>query len=184
MYKWLLYQTTLAYGYIRNALFPKSWPVYNRITESLYLGSLPMKSRKDHITLKNEGIDTIISVVERFENHTSTLLGAPVRPEEWRALGIQQFQIETEDFKPLSVESFTKAIQSIDQGKKVYVHCKAGRGRSAAVVVAYLVLNYPEKYPTVESAVEYVRTCRPHITLSKDKIESISSFLLVKYAKS
>lgn len=178
MYKWLLYQITLAYGYVRNKIFPNAWPAYNKITDGLYLGRLPMKNALDHFTLKNEGIDTVISVVEKFENHTTSLAGAPVSPEEWKALGIQHYQIETQDFKPLSVESFEKAIHYIQSGKKVYVHCKAGRGRSAAVVVAYLV--QAKTCGSVEEAVAYVQSKRPHITLAKDKIESIKAFLLVK----
>lgn len=43
-----------------------------------------------------------------------------------------------------------------------YVHCKAGRGRSTVVVVAFLI-QY--RNMTLEAAFDLVKTKRPHVSL-------------------
>jgi len=45
----------------------------------------------------------------------------------------------------------------------VYVHCALGHGRSATVVLAYLLAS--DKFPDLQSAITYVRTKRPGIKL-------------------
>jgi atypical dual specificity phosphatase len=47
-----------------------------------------------------------------------------------------------------------------ERGKNVYVHCKAGRGRSVAVVLAYLVKH---QRLSAEEAQRCVSTVRPHV---------------------
>lgn len=172
-FKWVLYQVTLGFGYIRNKIWPARWPAYNQITDSLYLGRLPLKNSNDHLRLKDEGIGAVLAVIESFENHSKGLFTDPVTPEDWQALNVAFMQIETADFRPLSVLHLKQAVAFIDsqiaQGKKVYVHCKAGRGRSAAVVVAYLAKNFS----SVEECIDFVHSKRPLIILKPDKIEPI-----------
>ena len=55
-----------------------------------------------------------------------------------------QVQLETVDFNnapsPEKIEEGLKFIEKIKQeGHSVYVHCKAGRGRSATLVACYLM---------------------------------------------
>jgi atypical dual specificity phosphatase len=53
----------------------------------------------------------------------------------------------TDHFEP-TVQDLERAVQFIEQyeqtGKKVYVHCRAGHGRSAAVVFAWLLSKDPD----------------------------------------
>ncbi len=179
--KRLAYEITLAFGYIVNKLQPQKVAVYDKISEMVYLGRIPLKNDNDHNKLVAEGIGCVISVVEKFENHELGILSDPVTPEDWKSLGIEHYQIETPDFKPLKRESYKEAIahaeSAIASGKKVYIHCKAGRGRSAAVVVALHAKKYPQRFPTAESAVSHVKACRPHISLRTKKIESIKDYL-------
>ncbi len=180
--KRFVYEITLSFGFIMNRVFPTKWTVYNKITDNLFLGRLPLKNNNDHLALQKEGIGAVLSVVEKFENHTVGLFSDPVRPDDWKALGIEHFQVETPDFYPLTVESFQKAVGFIEAqhalGKKVYVHCKAGRGRSAAVVVADLMQNNPsEKFASVRDCVAFVKERRHLVSLRDDKIASIQAFL-------
>ena len=48
----------------------------------------------------------------------------------------------------------------VTQGGSVYVHCKAGRARSATVVLCYLVAY---KHMTPQAAQQYLLEKRPHI---------------------
>lgn len=179
-YRRVLYQVTLLYGYIRNKISPKKWPAYNKITDDLFLGRLPLKNNNDDLKLQQAGIGAVLSCLEKFENHSAGLL-TPVTPQDWNALKIAHCQVETPDFYPLSENSFKKGVEFIEtqikHGKKVYVHCKAGRGRSAAVVLAYLIKNFPEKFDSIEACKAYLMQCRPIITLNEEKLASIQAYL-------
>ncbi len=169
MYKKILYLTTLTYGYIMNKLWPKKYPIYSKITDSLFLGRLPLKNTKDHIAIQKEGITAILTMTERFENTSRGLVSNPVRPDDWQALGIKHAQIEIPDFTPPTPQQLDMAVAIVynwlKAGEKVLVHCKAGRGRSAEVVIAYLYQKHPDRYPTFEDARLFVKSKRPHITV-------------------
>ena len=53
-----------------------------------------------------------------------------------------------QDFLNVSVNLLQRAVAFIqkhkEQGTRVYVHCKAGHGRSAAIVFAWLIYNDPK----------------------------------------
>lgn len=178
--KQLIYEVSLAYSVINNKIKPKKWPVCNEITDGLVLGRLPLKNRDDHRTMiDQQGIGAVLSLVEHFENHNLGVLSDPVTPKNWVKLGIDHMQIETPDFSPLSVEDIAKGVNFIEeeirQGKKVYVHCKAGRSRSAAIVVAYLIKS--NQFETVDEAIEHVRGKRSVISLGHKKIDSINAYV-------
>jgi hypothetical protein len=59
-------------------------------------------------------------------------------------------------------------------GKKVYVHCKLGRSRSAAVVAAYLVAEGIAK--DASEAVAMVRAARPEIVIGPPAIAALQSY--------
>ena len=63
--------------------------------------------------------------------------------QEWEKCGVQQHWFETVDFQPPSLTCIHQGLEIIDQvkssGKSVYVHCKAGKGRSAVVTTCYLI---------------------------------------------
>ena len=58
--------------------------------------------------------------------------------------GVEQLCLETVDFNNApSHDMLNKGVEFIEdmkqQGSSVYVHCKAGRGRSATLVACYLM---------------------------------------------
>lgn len=59
-----------------------------------------------------------------------------------------------------------------DEGS-VYVHCKAGRSRSATLVACYLIAQYDW---SPEEAIEFIKEKRPHISLGKIHMEAISEY--------
>jgi Dual specificity phosphatase, catalytic domain len=63
--------------------------------------------------------------------------------KQYQRLGIQQLHLPTTDHYEPSVHDLEMAVDFIDRyqtiGQKVYVHCRAGHGRSAAVVYAWLL---------------------------------------------
>ena len=180
--KRLVYEISLSYGYLRNKISPEKWPSYSKINDMLFLGRLPLKNTNDHLLLQKEGVGAILSLVEDFENQSLGILSDPVTPDDWKSLGIDQLQIKTADFSPLSTDSIKKGVEYIEKqealGKKVYVHCKAGRTRSAAVIVAYLRKTHPDTFKTVEESVHFVQEKRPFIKLKQDKLDIIKKFVI------
>jgi hypothetical protein len=65
----------------------------------------------------------------------------------YKRLGIEHLRLPTVDHFEPSVEDLKKAVSFIQrhehQGGRVYVHCRAGHGRSAAAVYAWLLYKEP-----------------------------------------
>ena len=86
----------------------------------------------------------------------------PVR--EYTREGIEQLHIPTTDFTHPQLEDVEKAVEFVQQhaerGETVYIHCKAGRARSATVAMCWLM-----KYRgmSAEQAQRRLLECRPHV---------------------
>jgi atypical dual specificity phosphatase len=67
--------------------------------------------------------------------------------KSYRRLGIEHLRLPTVDHFEPSVEDLKKAVSFIQRheskGGRVYVHCRAGHGRSAAAVYAWLLYKEP-----------------------------------------
>ncbi|MBI4153464.1 dual specificity protein phosphatase family protein [Candidatus Woesebacteria bacterium] len=64
--------------------------------------------------------------------------------------------------------------EAIKQGKRVYVHCKNGHGRSPTMVAAYLI-RYQGK--GVDEAIDFVAGARPEIHVEETQKEALNKFL-------
>ena len=54
---------------------------------------------------------------------------------------------------------------------KFYIHCKAGRGRSATLLLCYMKTRSKRyNFSSKETAYTYLKTLRPHINLNKDQM--------------
>lgn len=72
--------------------------------------------------------------------------------QEWRAAGAEQLRLSTVDLTGVpSLENLHRgvefALKHREQGNSVYVHCKAGRSRSATLAAAYLIRVSPQPRP-------------------------------------
>jgi atypical dual specificity phosphatase len=156
------------------------WPkgsYYNQINDDLVLGALPLKNKGHIEELKNLakkenkelGVLTIVEPWE-LEEH---LLSSPVTLKDWDKQGVEQETISVEDHKPLNFEELNKAVKfitdQIKKGKIVYVHCKAGKGRSAMAVAAYLIKTEKFKNKDVAEVINFIKGKRPVITLDKNE---------------
>lgn len=64
--------------------------------------------------------------------------------QEWRAEGVEQIRLSTVDLTGVpSLEHIHRGVEFVlkhrNQGNSVYIHCKAGRSRSATLAAAYLI---------------------------------------------
>ncbi|XP_071480187.1 phosphatidylglycerophosphatase and protein-tyrosine phosphatase 1-like [Diadema antillarum] len=157
-----LFYTTLYWNVFMKNVSSRNW--YDRIDTTVILGALPFRSYISQLKEK-ENVRGVISLNEDFE-----LQGRTPNKEEWASHGIEQLHLPTVDFSGVPNQDFleqgVRFIQKhAEEGNSVYVHCKAGRTRSATLVGCYLMeLNHC----TPQEAQVFMQAKRPHIIL-KDK---------------
>jgi len=118
----------------------------SKIDDTLLMGGAPINLLNyPEILRKEYGVKGIINMCEEYRG--------PIH--EYQKLHMEELYLPTTDHFEPSVEDLIKAVTFIrkiqkrgsstskSQGKnhKVYVHCRAGHGRSAAVVYAWLLAN-------------------------------------------
>ncbi|ETN22400.1 hypothetical protein PPTG_02348 [Phytophthora nicotianae INRA-310] len=142
-------------------------PWWSRIEPRLILGALPLQN-KSHLDqlVQGEGVKAIVTMNQPVEL-LPNLLSTPVSPAEWENAQVTQCFGSTGDFTPPTLETLERCVsfvhEQVDvQQNTTYVHCKAGRGRSTVVVVAFLVQYRDMK---LEEAFEFVKSKRPHVSL-------------------
>jgi len=136
--QWLLraairatYYPSLAFNWMMCAL--GVWNAWDTVDETVLLGRIP--SRRDVERLHGLGVRTIINMCEEFAGHESVM----------RRLGIKQLRLPTLDYREPSADDLLRGVRFIEQHRddgRVYVHCKAGRGRGATLALAYLMCTY------------------------------------------
>ncbi|KAG7380459.1 Phosphatidylglycerophosphatase and protein-tyrosine phosphatase 1 [Phytophthora pseudosyringae] len=142
-------------------------PWWSHIEPRLMLGALPLQN-KNHLDqlVQGEGVKAIVTMNQPVEL-LPNLLSTPVSPAEWETAQVAQCFGSTGDFSPPTLDTIERCVdfmheQVDEQQNTTYVHCKAGRGRSTVVVVAFLV-QY--RSMTLEEAFEFVKSKRPHVSL-------------------
>ncbi|KAI7897947.1 protein-tyrosine phosphatase-like protein [Cokeromyces recurvatus] len=119
--------------------FITGWNWYNRIDELVILGALPTSTFIKRLH-QQERVGTIVNLCIEFPGHEKL----------YDELNMKQIRLETNDFKVPSLETIHKGIDEIMSIKNeqqipfnsIYLHCKAGRGRSAAIAFCYLLRTY------------------------------------------
>ncbi|MEM7175069.1 MAG: dual specificity protein phosphatase family protein, partial [Chlamydiota bacterium] len=140
----------------------------------LYLGAMPVHNRgmfnKMVESLNLTSIEALNELFETKEMWNSK----PVTEKDWESKGIDYNLTVTNDHQLVShdnLESIGKSIkETLLSGKNVYVHCRAGRGRSAMGVAAALIMMGA----TAEEAANIIKESRPSSTIMKkldDKID-------------
>lgn len=89
--------------------------------------------------MRDENVRGVITMNEEYE--TRFLCNSY---KEWKKSGVEQLRLSTVDMTGIpTLKNLQKgvqfALQYKSQGQCVYVHCKAGRSRSATMVAAYLM---------------------------------------------
>jgi atypical dual specificity phosphatase len=176
------YQISLVFTLAKNYFDSASYAWWNRIHETnIILGAVPLENKGHHDqialqSLKN-GKFAVLTLLEPFEIYTKGMFSTPVPPTTWKALGAEQKIIPAEDFNPLTQDQIKEAVEFLkkqdDAGVTTYVHCKAGRGRSATAVVCFLMQKFGL---TAENAKEKVRVSRPQINLNSYQWQAIKIY--------
>jgi len=154
---------------------------WTAITDQIILGGIPLKSHADRL-IKNK-VTHILTLLEPFELIPGLI--SPLSQKTIERLNIKNQIFVCQDFTGVSAETIHEAVEylhtaisQVDQ--KIYVHCKAGRGRSATVVVAYL-LKYGcagKKFNQFIEAYAFVKNKRPRVNLNVHQQKTIEDYYL------
>ncbi|KAK0403320.1 hypothetical protein QR680_016858 [Steinernema hermaphroditum] len=173
MFGTLIFYPTLGYNLLRSRLQPKTWAWYNRVDDAMVIGALPFKSMISE--LRDENVGGIVCCTEEFETKA---LPTSMTKEAWEKEKFKFHAIPMEDFTgTTSRQNIDSAVQFIEQiaseGKSVYVHCKAGRTRSATVAVSYL-MKRNDWNPNV--AFEHLKSKRPQVLLRSAHWRTVNEY--------
>jgi len=132
------------------------------IDKTLVMGGAPFAILDYPRKLKDVyGVGGVINMCREWRGPT----------RQYKKLGMEELYLPTTDHFEPSEEDLISALFFIkrheNQGKKVYVHCRAGHGRSGAVAYAWLLI---EGYPTslddpkaLNADLRKIRKVRPNL---------------------
>uniref|UniRef100_A0A9J8DB03 Phosphatidylglycerophosphatase and protein-tyrosine phosphatase 1 n=1 Tax=Cyprinus carpio carpio TaxID=630221 RepID=A0A9J8DB03_CYPCA len=175
-----LFYPTLAYNAVMEKITSRQW--YNRVDPTVILGALPFRSMTEELVQK-EKVRGVITMNEEYE--TNYFCNSA---EEWRAVGVDQIRLSTVDLTGVpSLEHIHSgvdfALKHREQGTSVYIHCKAGRSRSATIAAAYLIRNKPYTIPlrdlhcwSPEEACKMLASVRPHVLIRSAQLEILQEY--------
>ncbi len=154
LYASLVFYPTLGWNLLlARVLGVRHW--WDEVDTNVVIGAFPFKS--DVSRLAKAGIQAVVNTCQEYVGPHS----------EYERYGIEQLHIPTIDFTHPTMESIEAAVafmeDRIGQGKRVYVHCKAGRGRSATIVACWLIKHYQI---TADEAQAWLAKVRPHVKAS------------------
>lgn len=134
---------------------------YSCVDDNLYLGALPLENQDLDRLSQQIGIKAIVSIVQRFELETDTLVGRAISPDQWRQRGVAQLILESPDYFPPPFGCLDAGADFLNQhlilGNKCYCHCKSGKGRSASIIMAYFMKYKGDDVVTAHARMKMAR---------------------------
>ena len=147
----LLFRPTLYWTLLKTRVLrvEEHW---SEIDDTLILGALPRK--REWSLFQELQVGGVINMCAEWSGHTS----------EYARTGIEQLHLPTPDFTSPDVDALRNGVAFIDrfrsEGRRVYCHCKAGRGRSATIALAWLIHS---QALTPEAAEQFLIDRRPQV---------------------
>jgi atypical dual specificity phosphatase len=132
--------------------FSRRGNYWTEIDDTVVLGCAPFDFAVGHPKkLHALGVRGVVNMCAEYTGPVDT----------YANLGIRQLRLPTTDHFESSVEQLEDAVAFIDQhrqrGERVYVHCKAGHGRAAAVVLSDMIKLNPHMPPITLNAALFGR---------------------------
>jgi len=161
----ITFYPTLLYNVVMEKVSSRNW--YDRIDEAVILGAIPFRSDLPKLLSSDANVKRVITLNEDFKLRFSKRW--TVQPEEWASLGVKHLHLKVVDLVAApSVEQTRSGVEFIREAKalneSVYVHCKAGRTRSATVVAAYLIEHAGM---TPAEAADHLTAIRSHVSIRR-----------------
>jgi atypical dual specificity phosphatase len=141
----------------------RSW--WDEVEPGVMLGARPLP--RDVPKLYALGVRGVVNMCDEYRGPT----------EAYQQLGIEQRWLRTVDFQPPSLDAVHQGVefvqQMLEKDHKVYVHCKAGRARSATIVLCWL-MKY--RSMTAKQAQAILLNKRPHVKADLDKRQVVLDY--------
>lgn len=132
-------------GFVSKTLFYPTLPItlsrrinkwVTPIDDTVLLGGAPLSFLNMPKYLHKQNVKGVINMCEEYKG--------PLK--QYAKLGIEQLHLPTADHFEPTFEDMKSAVEFINEFKasneKVYVHCRAGHGRSAAIALAWWMSEY------------------------------------------
>jgi protein-tyrosine phosphatase len=131
---------------------------FAEVADDLLIGAYPQDGG-DVAALREAGVTRVLNLVQDLEYEAG---GRDACVLALAGAGIEEHRIELIDYGnllPGDIELATRtALRWLDEGERVYVHCRAGMQRSATVAAALVMLRDGLALP---DALESIRARKP-----------------------
>lgn len=129
--------------HILNVFNPTTINWWDEVGDDVILGAMPLSQA--HLESISEVAGAVLSLNLPLEFEGVGLLPPPIQSAAYKAAGLAHKILPVIDRGVPSHAQIREALEfiatEVAKGHKVYVHCMAGRGRSATVVLIYLMVN-------------------------------------------
>lgn len=149
-YARLVFYPTLAWNILLGRVLKiRRW--WDKIDPHVFVGAYPFA--RDVPAMHQAGIRAVVNTCEEYAGPQ----------QQYQQYGIEQLRIPTTDFTHPSLDDVQQAVEFVQEhvakDEAVYIHCKAGRARSATVALCWLM-----KYRgmTADQAQAQLLEARPH----------------------
>ncbi|MGB7345796.1 MAG: phosphatidylglycerophosphatase and protein-tyrosine phosphatase 1 family protein [Pirellulaceae bacterium] len=151
LYAQTVFYPTLGWNFLLGRILKvRHW--WDRIDPHVIVGAYPFA--RDVPGLYEEGVRGIVNTCEEYAGPKS----------EYTQHGIEQLRIPTTDFTHPKLRDVQLAVEfvqrHVQKDASVYIHCKAGRARSATIAMCWLM-----KYRgmSMDEAQAALLKARPHV---------------------
>lgn len=149
------------------------WRRWNVLDEHVLIGGLP--TRGDVERLAAAGVGAVINLCEEFDGHE----------RDFARRGLAYLRLPTLDYHSPAVADLERGVAFIERhardGRRVYVHCKAGRKRSAVLALCWLIAS---RGLTPDEAAAELRRARPHVDRGLERLETVQAFYRLRGGRS
>ncbi|UJR13934.1 hypothetical protein I4U23_000939 [Adineta vaga] len=161
-----------SYGYTQLLTYLGIRNGYDRIDNTVYVGILPTIAMQKYL-IEHEKVNAVISMNEDYE------LTYVSDQNLWAKHEVQHLRLPTVDFNNPKVENLFHGVEFLrtvrQENKTAYIHCKAGRQRSANLAACYLIDTYGM---TPEEAARRIRSIRPSTIFGAREMIRLNEFNL------
>ena len=134
MIRWLFARTAFYPSILWNQLLFRIVPgraYWDVIDDTVVMGAMPLPQHAAKLCAL--GVRGVVNMCEEYAGPLAA----------YGEAGLTQLHLPTIDFTAPNYEDVVRGVAFIrehaERGEKVYVHCKAGRGRSATLVLCWLM---------------------------------------------
>lgn len=151
LYARTVFYPTLCWNFLlARILKVRHW--WDHIDPHVIVGAFPFG--RDVVAMHQDGVRAVVNTCEEYSG--------PVK--QYAQHGIEQLHIPTTDFTHPRIEDVEQAVEFVQEharrGETVYIHCKAGRARSATVALCWLIKYRGMSAPQAQAT---LLKFRPHI---------------------